>query len=325
VTVVITWRLWGPREYPPLLPMTALPQIHYGLLLLGSLVLVIAMPRAGIWLHLATLGVAFAADQTRLQPEVVSLAALLVAANVPGWGVTVGRAHLITMWIWAGLHKTLSVGFMTGSAQWIYAGLPFELDALRESSGWVIAGTELAAGLLLLAPVLRRAGVLLALGLHGMILIVLSPWNQDWNESVWPWNLALGLAALALFWPGEARAAERAVNPRDRAVGTAIAAVLALYPLGFYLGLSDAYLSHHLYSDAVALAYCEPATCRSADFGDTWNALDVPLPPEPRLYRAYFFTQCRSGEQLVVIPRQTKILIGLNSEERRIDCVKGQD
>lgn len=320
ITLVTTWPLWQPRDYPPLLPLAELPSIAFGPPLLASLGLVLVLPRLGIWAHLAALGLAFVADQTRLQPEVVSLALILVATNVPGWGLTLGRAHLASMWAWAGVHKMLSTDFMDASAIWMYEGLPVELSLLQPVFGWVVAGTELATGLLMLVPALRRLGVIFALGLHASILLVLSPWGQDWNESVWAWNLALGPAALVLFWP-RAVAEKAGPSRSDRALKLTIGAAAAIYPLGFYFGLSDAYLSHHLYSDAVAVAYCEPVdSCRSADFADTWNAMAVPLPPEPRLYIDYFARQCRPGETLVVVGRRTRIFSDRTEAVTRYDC-----
>jgi hypothetical protein len=324
ITILVTLPLWQTRSYPPLLPMAPIPQLDFGPSLLASLVLVLVAPRVGIWIHVGVLALAFVADQTRLQPEFVSLALVLVATNVPGIGPFVGRAHLITMWIWAGTHKMLSVGFMTDSAYWIYAGLPVEIPPIRPFVGWLIAGNEAATGILMLIRPLRRAGVMLALALHGMILLVLSPWGQDWNESVWPWNFALGIAALVLFWPWDEPAEEGApaqpTSGRVKKVKIAVAAVAALYPLGFYLGVTDAYLSHHLYSDAIARAFCEPQSCRSARFGDTWVAFDVYIPPEPRLYRQYFLSQCKPGERLTIVPRQTKILFGRNSTITTLRC-----
>ena len=324
-SVLITWPVWQTRRYPPLLPAAPVPQLDFGLLVLGSLVLVLAVPRVGIWIHFATLALAFVADQTRLQPEFLSLALILVATGLPRLGPFVGRTHLITLWIWAGMHKVLSVGFMTDSAYWIYDGLPIDIPPIRPFVGWLIAGSEVGTGLLMLVRSLRRAGVGVALAMHGMMLLVLSPWGHDWNESVWPWNFALGIAAALLFWPWEDGVSQKddAVQTRSRPekrIKIAVAAVAALYPLGFYFGVTDAYLAHHLYSDAIARAFCEPESCRSASFGDTWEAFDVYIPPEPRLYKQYFLSRCTPGESLTIIPRQTKILIGRNSEIATLKC-----
>ena len=78
------------------------------------------------------------------------------------------------------------------------------------------------------------------------------------------------------------------------------AATLTVAPIGFYAGIVDAYPAHHLYSSGVARAtvYC-PAGCRpDQDVNSTWYALNVPLPPEPRLFAASFAKTCSPGDVL---------------------------
>lgn len=323
VTVLVTRQLWQARDYPPNLPVPGVPvfEINYAWLMLASLAAVLIWPRIGIWVHLGVLGLAFLADQTRLQPEFISLAMLLVATNVPRYGPTVGRWHLIAMWSWAGINKLLSTGFATGAAVWIYEGLPVALPAVKGIFAWLIAGTELGIGLTMLIPRLRRLGVVAAFALHGMILLVLSPWGKDFNDSVWAWNLALPVAAAVLFWPqGTPR---EPVGRRAMAVQRGLALAILVIPLGFYFGVTDAYVAHHLYSDSTARAYCTPLPCSNLAFEDTWSALQVPLPPEPRLFNQYFLRRCRPGESLMFEPRQTRILIGLNTRPTLLTCPGG--
>jgi len=49
-------------------------------------------------------------------------------------------------------------------------------------------------------------------------------------------------------------------------------------------------------------------------------AFEVYIPPEPRLYRQYFLSQCKPGERLTIVPRQTKILFGRNSTMTTLRC-----
>ena len=80
-TVLITWPLWQTRSDPPLLPMFEwTPQFDTGLLVLGTLVLTLVRPNIGVLAHIAVLSIAFIQDQTRLQPEFVSLALILLGA-----------------------------------------------------------------------------------------------------------------------------------------------------------------------------------------------------------------------------------------------------
>ena len=326
LTILITWDLWGRRDYPPLLPLPGVPvpQLSVGPVLLLTLGVVFYRPGLGVALHLLVLAYSFMADQTRLQPEVISLALLLLATTRWAPGPLVARAHLLSLWAWSGVHKVLSTGFMTGSALWMYEGLPFEASFARRHFGWMIAGLEMAVALTVALPRTRRVGVVLAFLLHGAILLVLSPLGHDWNEAVWPWNAALPVAATALFWP---RTGERAVEPAEReparAPAVALASFIGLFPVGFYLGLVDAYPAHNLYTDTTPEAViCEPAarSCSHGRFADTWASLDVPLPQERRIFQDYFAKTCRPGELLVVEPRRVRVLVGRHRRALRQGC-----
>jgi hypothetical protein len=132
---------------------------------------------------------------------------------------------------------------------------------------------------------------------------MLSPILRDWNSAVWPWNLALAAAAFLLYW----------TSPREqmaptRAVRVAAVALLA-FPALFYVGLADTYLSHNLYTANAATA----RVCFAGGFGcvparfSTLDTLNVPAPPEPRLYRQWFSLKCRPGTTLEIIGIQTRI------------------
>jgi hypothetical protein len=55
---------------------------------------------------------------------------------------------------------------------------------------------EMAIGFLLIWPATRRWGIIGVFALHGYILLVLSPLGLNWNNVVWPWNVAM----MALVW-----------------------------------------------------------------------------------------------------------------------------
>jgi hypothetical protein len=117
LTIALTWPLWQARASPPLppllplLPIWSMPSVHGGIpqfscgfALLATLALVLWRPRAGIAAHLAVLALAIVMDETRLQPQVLSLA-LLMLATLPGSGARfVGLAHLVALWLWSGVH-----------------------------------------------------------------------------------------------------------------------------------------------------------------------------------------------------------------------------
>jgi hypothetical protein len=317
-TVLITWPLWQTHADPPLLPMfEGLPQFDMGLLVLATLVLTLVRPKVGVLAHVTALAFAFAQDQTRLQPEFVSLALILLGTTTIQYSGVLVRAHLLSLWFWSGLNKALSLGFMTGAAQFIYGGLPLRIEALRPYFGWLVIASEMLAAIFIVVPKLRRVGVVLAVGVHLMILLVLL--RHRWNVSVWPWNVAVPFAAIAFFWHSSS-----VTTPRERRViAAALACIILVLPAGFYAGYVDAYLAHNLYTSntARAVAVCRHAPpCSSASFGRTWNHFRVPLPPEPRIYRAYFDQLCGRGDTLVIYPRQTRVTFGRDTTEATHEC-----
>jgi hypothetical protein len=312
-SVLITWPLWQARDQPPLLPvLESLPQIDYGLLLLASLALILYRPVLGVIVHVGLLLIAFASDQTRLQPEFVSLAIILAGTTTIPYAGVVARAHLVALWFWAGLNKALSLGFMGDSAQWLFNASPLRLEALRDHFGWLIIASEISVGLCLLVPRARKVGVVLAVALHGYTLVTLV--GVGWNESVWPWNIALALAAPAFFWSA----------PVDQWTTKSLAILLAfaIVPIGFYAGYVDAYLAHNLYTSNTATAeVCDAeGLCSPAVFDGTWTDLRVPLPPEPRLFVDYFNEVCSPGDRLLLEPRRTRVTFGRDTETAVHQC-----
>jgi len=316
-TIALTWPLWQVRESPPLLPAMELPQLPVGIALLATLALVLWAPRAGALAHAFILLYAFVADQTRLQPQFVSLALLLFGTcSLPAAGA-IARAHLVSLWIWSGLNKALSLEFIDRTASLLFDNLPLSPSWLRGWFGWVVVVSEAAIGVCLLVAPLRRAGIVLAFLVHGMILLVLVP--GSWSVSVWPWNLALPVAAAVLFWP-DAPAPAQAAWPTWRA--RLVLAVFLLVPVGFYGGWVDAYLAHHVYSDTTATAVVcrDGVRCSPVPFLEPYVPLRARLPPEPRLFVAHFDAICRPGERLVVYPRRVRLLFGRHTEPLRRAC-----
>jgi len=73
---------------------------------------------------------------------------------------------------------------------------------LIEVMRWTIASApvvELAIGLALWVPSLRRAAIAAAVVLHLAALLFLGPLGYNYNWVVWPWNLAMIGLVWALF------------------------------------------------------------------------------------------------------------------------------
>lgn len=301
-TYVVTWDLWHDRSAPPLVPLVDVAsELPFGIGLVGAALVAIRFPRAGASVHAALLLVALLGDQLRIQPEVASLALLLLALGFGPRLEAIGRWHLTALWTWAGLTKLLSAGWTFGGAGFIArsAGVPGQ----RAVVVVVLPLAELGLGLLSASRrtwwLVRIAAPMLHVGIVGVL------YRADWNHAVWPWNLALALVAPVLFRPS---LADRPRPPRRDLAVAAVAAVLVLEPAGFYVGdgLGHPYLQHHLYSSDVPTAVrCADGACTPTF--DTWDALEVPVPPWPRTFRDWFEQDCRPGETLQITGRRTRL------------------
>jgi hypothetical protein len=300
VTLRWTWDLWSSRSSPPNLPLIeALSSVSWGPLLVVLCIATAMAPRwggpaFGIALALACLG-----DQMRLQPGVLSVAVLMIAPAFGENGRAIARWHLCSLWLWAGLHKMLSPG-------WNSVGAVFMAESLGQP-GWseliavMVPLSELVLGV---TAMWSRLWMLTGVGavlLHVGILVSLSPLFRDWNSSVWPWNATVAVAAPLLFLAQR----ENAELPSRPIM--AVAAVLLAYPALFYVGVVDAYISHNLYTANTASArICGDGKCSGAEF-DTMDELNVPAPPEPRLFRQTFDLICDSGDVLVITGKRTRL------------------
>lgn len=305
VSVVGTWPLWQARADPPLLPLLPLPPLDFGPPLIVAALASALVGTPAALVNALLVAAAMAADQTRMQPWAMSFPLLLLGAGArPGW-LLVGRCHLIALWFWAGISKPIAGVFAaTTAAAVVGAWWPEAPAWFVIAAGTGVAAAEIALALAAAVPRVRLLAGWGALVLHAGILVALLPRADHRNPAVWPWNIALAVSGLALIAPW------RDALPRSLAAAPAAARVAAgtllLLPAGFYLGVVDAYPAHHLYAGdvAAAVAVC-PAGCDAGqDPNSTWETLGVPLPPEPRLFEAFFLTRCQRGDALrIVDPR----------------------
>lgn len=322
-TILVTWPLWQDRDRPPLLPLLPslpLPSFDVGLPLIAASVVVLFAPVLGMAAATALTVYAVLLDQTRLQPEVVSLLFLLWGTLGTPIALGFARAHLISLWFFSGFNKLLSPAFFNDMAPFLLSAIVPEPQPWQGLAfGYGLALTEMALGVLAVVPRTRTVAAAVALVVHLGILLTLSPLGHDRNSAIWPWNVALAFAGFAFIAPWK----ESVLTSLLRAPVWARAAMilLAVAPLGFYLGKVDAYLAHNLYSSNIARATveCRGACRRMQDPANTWTSLNVPLPPEHRLYEQYFALSCRPGDAMTIIdPREWYRRQGLGT--RTLEC-----
>lgn len=297
-TVLLTWRVWEARSHPPMLPLLDLPAVHAGWPMLASLAVVLGWPRVGVPLHTLVLGLAIVADQSRMQPHVISLATLLWGTiGLPG-GLVVARAALASLWTYAGLHKLTSAAYFTVGGAWMLQAVwPDGPTWTGPTLAAAVAGTELFLGLACFVPRLRKRAAVVATAFHLATFAVLAL-RLQWDAAVWPWNLALAAAGPGLLgaWHGPGLGAEFALAPRP---ARSVAIALLLLPAGYWLGVVDAFLAHCVYADnRPQAAVCTPFS--RTDLEDVCWRLGVVLPPAHRLYAPFFRGIGRPGEWLEI-------------------------
>jgi hypothetical protein len=296
-TIWITWPLWQVRLSPPLLPATNVPQIDFGYLLLGSLLLALIHGKIGILAHTVLLGAAMLSDQMRLQPEFISQA-ILLWGTLPWRGARMAcRAHLVALWFFAGFNKLLSPLYLSGDARWLVVSFyPQAPEAVSTGVGVVIALTEIGLAVCAAVPRSRHIAVGLAGAIHVGIVVTLA-FGLHWDPAVWPWNLALAVAGYVIIGSWKEGMPEEWRQLTLAARG--ITAVILLLPVGYYVGLVDTYLCHILYSNHAPLAWIRTPDGRRFQV-DTRPQLRVPVPQIERLYTAYFAATGKPGEELEI-------------------------
>ena len=288
VTVWMTWPLWQVRESGmPNLPVFSVPDLDFGILMIASLLMVVIHPRSGVWIHLAVLFIATLFDQVRAQPQILAGWILILATITPN-GTKLGRWFLVSLWLWAGLHKLLSPDWHAHESWNLIerAGLPPE--NLHLIFVYVVAFTELILGLT--AWFRPRWAIALCPLVHIGIAVFLSPLFCSWNYSVIPWNLATGLVGGWIMW-------RSMQEPKSAAWEKTVLAALLVLPWTFYLGVMDHGYSHVLYSGYL------PRGCITRTDGSHfeivgWDEIAVPFPKERRLLKAYFVATANTGQKL---------------------------
>lgn len=335
-TVVVTWNVWqvrsGPDWHPwkfatpnfhtvwhhqptdaqlaPMLPAWDwLPQYDMGGLLIAGFVLVLFLPRTGltalavIWLSAVLM------DRTRLQPHYEI--GLLMLATLPSAGAQlVGRANLIALWFWAGFHK-LIIDFIKPDGLLGFTSDIIPLDLARMfppdhywwsthtvavAVGWSVAIGEMLLGIMCLFPPLRWAVGIVALVVHGGIIL--------WNCLVpccnlLGWNVALMLAGLVLIMPW--REWPWASLKQCRPIAQLLAIALLLYPATFYVDAVNAYLAHCIYvpNSAYGELRRPGETPKSVPFLP-FEVINFPLPNGQSIAQQYFDKIKQPGDEMII-------------------------
>jgi len=283
-------------------------------LLLVALV-VSALPKAPAWFRAVPVGIIavfVALDQSRFQPWVFMYAVILLvaafASRVEGRnaGILMTLRFLIAaQYFWSGLQKA-NYSFIQQVwptfADPLFQALHLPLSA-GHAAGFVVPMLEVAVGCFLFVPRTRRIGVIGACITHATILASLLASGE--NIAVWAWNVAMPAFDVVLFW-NAATVPWSISSIRRFPQGVAFALLVGVLPALSFVDHWDSYASWALYSGntAQAVVVIDPAALNTLPDvlrRNTWQQsspmfidlnrwsyeeLQVPIYPEPRVFRA---------------------------------------
>ncbi|MBX7136769.1 MAG: DUF3556 domain-containing protein [Oligoflexia bacterium] len=238
--------LWtGARDFP-LLPVTSLPDLgHFPLLVFVVSILLLFSLQLTAWLALLLLGTAtwlVLSDITRLQPWFYLY--LLMICGMGLKSPRILRLVMVSCYCWSGLQK-FSVVFPLTIEPYVETALKPVLSAaiVRQFSPALLAIPVIEAllGLGLSWERTRKISVVGLTGMHLFILLMIGPTGRDYNSVVWPWNIFMIFALLALF-RGEAPAQTWKYHEKF------FLGVAGIFPVLGFFGFGDAYPSWALYA-----------------------------------------------------------------------------
>ena len=163
---------------------------------------------------------------------------------------------ILAVYFWSGFHK-LNPLFATNTFKW-FVEQSF-LKSLGEipALGYASACVEILIPILFLISKTRRFGFYLSIIFHVFILACLSPISQNWNQVVWPWNVAMVVWNYLLFFKNEDNIFVLPSEWKPKLAAYSLIFVLAVCPILQYFQLFDEQLSFKMYSgDGIEATLC---------------------------------------------------------------------
>src|SRR5215217_6649382 len=221
---LLSAQLWGVSRSYPLSPVAeSLPAVppllariwFVALLVLLAMIAVVRQPRRYVLAFVALAGLLSLFDQSRWQPWFYQYLFMFAALALYPWrerdpekreaALNVCRLIVASTYFWSGLQK-LNINFVEDLFPWLVtplvALLPASSEGLLQSLAIAAPFVEAGIGVGLLTR-FRNVAVMLALSMHIFILFSLGPLGHDWNTVVWPWNAAMMVFVVTLFWRTE--------------------------------------------------------------------------------------------------------------------------
>ncbi len=231
------------------------------------------------------------------------------------------RLILIGVYAWSAIQK-FNVSFITEVASGILAPIPI-IGPLIAGSLFAILlmpVAELAISMGLYFERTRKAAVILAIIMHGLILLSIGPFGQNWNTVVWPWNIAMILLVFSLFWNAKEPISLTSIMKSKHPFVLSVIAFFFILPALSFSGFWDSYLSFALYSGNVKNAYLimrpehlkifpesvwqyadrqRDGSVKLRPFHWSMEVMNVPRYPEERIFRSTLAWVCKkTGDEI---------------------------
>jgi hypothetical protein len=291
-------------------------------------------------------------DQMRLQPWFYQYLFMLAVLGLFSWNhfdtekrqaaLNTLRLIVASIYFFSGLQKINPV-FITGVFPWLIEPIaklfpaPFRISLL--SAGVIIPFLEMGIGIGLLFPKSRNYAVYFALLMHSFILFTLGPLGHNWNSVVWPWNIAMSLFVVILFWKTENFSFKDVLGVKNFPFQRIVLLLFAIMPIFSFFNFWDSYPSFALYAGNTSkaqiyisasvkerlpqklqrYALLNGVKAYRLDFSNwSFDELNVPPYPETRIYKAIARNICRYAQNpfdvvLIIHAKQNAINPGAKS------------
>lgn len=256
-------RVWeADRPFPTVPALRGVPELPQAPTLVLTALLVLSLLAVALRAAPGRLGFAPPAlaaalvlfDVNRLQPWAYEYLAMLLALAFAEPSAPDSRRSraawaacavvVAGIYLWSGLQK-INATFAHEVFPWLLHPLGAEAAA-RLGPLWPVAPlVETSAGLLLLLPRARAAGLALAVAMHAFLLFALGPLGQDYDSIVWPWNVWAVVLAFVVFGRNDAPVLR---NAWGAPFGRVVLALFGALPALSFFGVWDGFLSGSFYS-----------------------------------------------------------------------------
>ncbi|MCD6065725.1 MAG: hypothetical protein K0S33_551 [Bacteroidetes bacterium] len=270
LSIASSWKLWTSDHLFPQAPLFNIgfsvthpfDYILFVLFIVSIAGILVARRSRPFIVSTVLLGIGLAIfDQNRLQPWFYMYMIILGILGFYNWRVDEPKKHVgiymsVTIvvgaiYFWSGIQK-LNPNFMSSTWEWFIKPLERILTPeeciVTHKFGHLVPYMEIGIGIGLFFEPAKRVFIPLAIAMHLIILILLSPLFHNFNHTVWGWNLCMILLVWFLF-AGETQSRYKQFYYLSEFKPFFAVVLLTVFLPGLNLiNRWDSYLSANLYS-----------------------------------------------------------------------------